>query len=171
LGLAHAPDIQGYDAILAPKALAADRPEEMRAIPTPAIPPGQEGRFVRIEETAVAAMPRLALGKRRAPEIPLHGAPTEPDLSGNRIQGPALPMVRPDLLVASDPLYPPRGGAGHCPCGWLLGREQHGGATGGRGWAGGIVHGCWCRDVLGIDARQLWGVGPEDVGQHVREIL
>jgi hypothetical protein len=33
------------------------------------------------------------------------------------------------------------------------------------------VHGCWGRDMLGIDARQLGGVAPEHVGQHVREIL
>jgi hypothetical protein len=42
----------------------------MRAIPTPAVPPGQEDGFVRIEEASVAAMPRLALGKRRALERP-----------------------------------------------------------------------------------------------------
>ena len=35
----------------------------------------------------------------------------------------------------------------------------------------GIVHRCWRTGVLGIDTRQLRGVGPEHVGQHVREIL
>ena len=40
------------------------------AIATAATPPGEEGRFVWIEETAVAAMPRLALGKRRVLESP-----------------------------------------------------------------------------------------------------
>jgi hypothetical protein len=33
------------------------------------------------------------------------------------------------------------------------------------------VHGRWGRDTLGIDSRQLGGVDPEHVGQHVREIL
>jgi hypothetical protein len=65
---------------LAPKALTTNGTEEMRAIPTPEVPPGQEDGFTRIEETAVAAMPRLALGKCRVLEIALHGAPTEPDL-------------------------------------------------------------------------------------------
>jgi hypothetical protein len=100
LGLAHASDIQGHNAILASKAVAADGPEEMRTIPTPAIPTSQGGGFVRIEEAAVAAMQRLALGKRRVLEIALHGAPTEPDPMRNGIEGPALPMVHPDLLVA-----------------------------------------------------------------------
>jgi hypothetical protein len=63
LGLAHASDIQGHNPILAPKTMAADRPEEMRAMATAIVPPCQESRFVRIEETAVTAMPRLALGR------------------------------------------------------------------------------------------------------------
>ncbi len=96
----------------------------MRAIPTPTIPPGQESGFVRIEETAVAAMPRLALGKRRALEVALHGAPTEPDLIGNRIQGPALSMVHPDLLVVGHPLGPPRGGEGRRPSGGPRGHRR-----------------------------------------------
>jgi hypothetical protein len=33
------------------------------------------------------------------------------------------------------------------------------------------VHGGWHREVLGIDVRQLGGMGPEHIGQHVREIL
>src|SRR2546426_7700499 len=110
----------------------------MRAVPTPAVPTGQEDGFVRIEDTAVAAMSRLALGKRRALEIPLHGAPTEPDLVRHRIQGPALPMVRPYLRVAGHPLSPPGGGEGHSPCGRLLGRERHGGEAGDGGRVYGI---------------------------------
>jgi hypothetical protein len=70
LGLAHASDIQGHNPILAPKALATDHTEEMRAIATPTIPPGQEGHFVGIKEATVAAMSRLALRKRRALEGP-----------------------------------------------------------------------------------------------------
>jgi hypothetical protein len=42
LRLAHASDVQGHHAILAPKAVAMDGPAEMRAIPTPPIPAGQE---------------------------------------------------------------------------------------------------------------------------------
>jgi hypothetical protein len=131
LGLAHAPDLEGDKAILAPQPLATDHTKEMRAIPTPAVPPGQEDGLVRIEATAVAAMPRLALRKRRALEIALHGAPAEPDLVRHRIQGPALPMGAPDLLIAGHPRGPPRRGKGHRPCGRRRGRERHGGNTGG----------------------------------------
>jgi hypothetical protein len=70
LGLAHASDIESHTAILTLKALAADGSEERRAIATAAMPSGQEGGFVRIEEPAVAAMPRLALGKWRALKSP-----------------------------------------------------------------------------------------------------
>ena len=92
-------------------------------------------------------MPRLALGERRALEVALHGAPTEPDLVRNRIQSPALPMVRPDLLVVGHPLGPPRGGEGRGPCGRLRGRERHGGEVGaggrvGRDRAPVLAHGC-----------------------------
>ena len=87
----------------------------MPAIPTSAIPPSQEGGFVRIEDAAVAAMPRLALGERRALEVALHGAPTEPDLVRNGVQRPPLPMGGPDLLVGRHPLGPPRGGEAPLP--------------------------------------------------------
>lgn len=96
-------------------------------------------------------MSRLALGKRRVLEIALYGAPTEPDLVRDRIQGPALPMVRPDLFVVGHPLRPPNGSKGHRPCGRLRRRKRHGGDIG--GWPGGIMHGCWCHEVLGIDPR------------------
>jgi hypothetical protein len=161
LGLAHASDIQGHNPILTPKTLAADGSEEMRAIPTPAVPPGQEGGFVRIEQAAVAAIPRLVLGERWALEVALHGAPTEPDLVRNRIQGPALPMGRPDLLVLGHPLGPPRGGEGRDPCGRLRGGERHGGEVRDRCSVFGIVHGRRRTGVLGIDQRQLRGVSPE----------
>ena len=90
MGLAHASDVQGHNAILASKALTTNCTKEMRAIPTPAVPTGQEDSFIRIEKTAVAAMPRLALGKRRALEIALHGAPTDAHLLRDGIQGPPL---------------------------------------------------------------------------------
>src|SRR5262249_61268662 len=73
LRLAHASDIQRDNPILAPKPLVADRPEEMPAIPTAVVPPGQEGRFVGIEEAAATVMPRLPLRERRALQIPLYG--------------------------------------------------------------------------------------------------
>jgi hypothetical protein len=107
LRLAHASDIQGHNTVLAPKTLATDGPEEMRAIPTPIVPPGQEGRFVRIEEAAVAAMPRLALGKCRALKIPLDGAPTEPHLLGDGVQSPPLLVISPDLVILGPPLGTP----------------------------------------------------------------
>jgi hypothetical protein len=54
LGLAPAPDIQGDDAILAATAVATDGLAARGAVPTAAMPPGQEGRVVWIEETARA---------------------------------------------------------------------------------------------------------------------
>jgi hypothetical protein len=69
------------------------------------------------------------------------------------------------------PRRPPRGGEGRRPCGRLRRRERHGGEAGARGGVCGIVHGRRRRGALGIDARQLRRVGPEHVGQHVREIL
>jgi hypothetical protein len=171
LGLAPAPDIDGHHAILAPKAVAADRAEEMRPMPTPAVPTRQEDGFVGIEEAPVAVMPRLALGKCGGLEIPLDRAPTEFKVVRPRVQGPALPMRRPDLLVAGHPLGTPTGGEGRRPCGRRRRRERHGRDTRGCGWAGRIVHGRWGREALGIDARQLGGVGSEHVGQHVREIV
>ncbi len=86
MGVAHASDIERHNPILALKTLAANRPEEVPAIPTPTIPPSQEGRVVRVEEAAVTTMPRLALGERRALEVPPHGTPTEPDLVRDRVQ-------------------------------------------------------------------------------------
>ena len=171
MGLAHASDIESHNPILALKPLVADRPEEMPAIPTPTIPPSQEGGFVRVEEAAVTTMPRWALGERRALEVPPHGTPTAPDLVRDRVQRPALPMVAPDLLVGGHPLGPPGGGEGYCPCGWLRGRERHGGKGGDGGGVCGIVHGRRRTGMLGSDACQLRGVSSEHVGQHVREIL
>src|SRR5919109_5294746 len=66
LRLAHASDVQRDNPILALKTLVADRPEEMPTVPTAVVPASQEGRFVRIEQAAAAAMSRLALRKRRA---------------------------------------------------------------------------------------------------------
>jgi hypothetical protein len=111
---------------VAVKALSADCTEELRTIPTPAVPTGQEDGFVRIEDAPVAVMPRLALEKCRGLEIPLNNAPTEPDLVRHRIQGPALPMIRPNRLVAGHPLVPPKGGKGHRLDRRLLWRERHG---------------------------------------------
>jgi hypothetical protein len=110
LRLAHAPDIQGHHARLAPNALATDGPEARRAIPTATIPPGQEGRLVRIEEAAVAAMPGLALGKRRALQIPRHGAPTEAHRRRDGVQRPPLLMRRPDLVLLGPPSGAPLAG-------------------------------------------------------------
>jgi hypothetical protein len=142
LGLAHASDIQRHNAILALKALAADRPEEVPAVPTAIVPPGQEGGFVRIEEAAAAAIPRWALGERGALEIPLHGAATAPDLLGNGIQRPALPMIAPALLVDGQPLRPPRSGAGHLPAWRVVGAQaarRRSGRRGRWGHARGVV--------------------------------
>jgi hypothetical protein len=125
------------------------------AVATATVPPGQKSGFVRIEEAAVTAVPRLAFGKGWALEVALHGAATEPHLFGNHIQGPALPMVRPDLLVMGHPLRPSRGGSRRRPSGWQ-GRWGHVAA--------------WVRRGLGIDARQLRGVRPEHVGQHICQI-
>jgi hypothetical protein len=108
--LPHTSDIQGHNPVLTPKALAADHAEEMRAMATPAIPPSQEGGFVGSKEAAVAAMPRLALGKHGALEIPLDGAPTEPHLRRNGVQRPALPMRRPGLVIVGPPSGPPLAG-------------------------------------------------------------
>jgi hypothetical protein len=110
LGLAHASDIEGHDAILTLKTLATDRPEEMRAVPTPVIPTSQEHGFIRIEETAVTAMPRLALGKCRGLEIALHGAPTETHLLRDGVQRPTLLMRPPDLVIVGPPLGTPLAG-------------------------------------------------------------
>jgi hypothetical protein len=171
LGLAHASDIKSHNPLLAPKPLAADRPEQTPAIATAVVPPGQEGRFVWVEETAATAMSRLALGERRALEVAPHGAATEPDLVRDRVQRPALPMVAPDLLVGGHPLGPPGGGDGQRPYGGLWGCERYGGEARGIGRVCRIVHGRRHTGVLGMDARQLRGVGPEHVGQHVREVL
>jgi hypothetical protein len=116
LRLAHASDVQRDNAILALKALAADRPEEMPAIPTPAIPASQEHGFVRIGNAAVAAMPRLALRKRRALEIALHGAPTEAHLLRDGVQRSPLLMIRPDLVIMGPPSGTPLAGQS-CRCG------------------------------------------------------
>jgi hypothetical protein len=126
LRLAHTPDMEGHHATLAMKALSADRTEEMRPIPTPAVPTGQEDSLLRIEDAPVAVMPRLALGKCRGLEISLDNTQSEPDLVRHRIQGPALPMIRPNLLVAGHPLGPSKGGKGHRPGRRPLWRERHG---------------------------------------------
>jgi hypothetical protein len=73
----------------------------------------------------------------------------KPNLVRDGVQRPALPMGAPDLLVVSDPLGSPSGGEGRCPRG---GRRGRGGG-------------------LGVDTRQLLGVGPEHIGPHVREVL
>ena len=97
MGLAHAPDRQSDDALLTPKALAADGPEAMPAMATAVVPPGQEGGFVGIAEAMAAAMPWLAFRKCRALEVALHGAPTEAHLLRDGVQRPPLLMIRPDL--------------------------------------------------------------------------
>ena len=170
LRLTHAPDIQRHNAILALKALATDGPEEMGAIPAPAVPPGQEGRFVRIEEAAVAGIHRLALGKRGALQIALHGAPTEADLRRNGVQGPPLLMMRPDLVILGPPSGPPLAGQACCGGGRLRRGEQHRRWLGGCRQTGRIVH-RHGRGALGIGLRQLGSMGGEHLGQCVREIL
>lgn len=110
LRLAHVSDIERHNAILAPKALAADHPDAMGTIPTPVIPPGQESGFVRIEKTVVAAMSGLAIGERRALAGPLPSAPTDDDPVGNRLGSPALLMIGPHLLVVRPPPGPPLAG-------------------------------------------------------------
>jgi hypothetical protein len=70
LGLAHAPDLQGHHAILATKALAADRAEAGRPMPTAAVPTCQAQGFRGIKTAVIAVRPRLALGKGRALEGP-----------------------------------------------------------------------------------------------------
>jgi hypothetical protein len=140
LRLAHASDLQGHHTILAPKALATDGPEEMRAITTPAVPPGQEGGFVRIKEAAVAAMPRRALGKRRALEVALHGVPTEANLRRHGVQRPTLRMLRPDLVIMGPPSGAPLAGPSG-RCGGRLGRgERDRGGLGSGRRTGRIVH-------------------------------
>jgi hypothetical protein len=174
LRLAHASDIESHHAIhaiLAPKALAADHPEEMCTIPTPVIPPSQESGFVRIETTAVAAMVRLALGKRRALEVPLHGAPTDADPVGNRIEGPSLLMLCPHLLVVRPPPGAPLVGQSSRRGGRLWRGERDRGWLGSCRRTGRIVHRRRRMGMLRSDERQLGGVSPEDVSQHVREIL
>ena len=80
-------------------------------------------------------------------------------------------MGAPDLLVERHPLRPPRGSEGRGSGGGLWGREWHGGTARAGSRVSGIVHQWWCREVLGMDTRQLRGMGPEHVGQHVREVL
>jgi hypothetical protein len=116
-------------------------------------------------------MPRLALGERRALEIPLDVSSTGPDMVCNRVHGPALSMIRPDLLVAGHELRPSRGGEAHRSGGRRLGRERHGRDSQGRGWASEIMHRRRRTGVLGIEKRPLGGVGPEHVSQHSREVL
>jgi hypothetical protein len=121
------------------------------AIATAIVPPGQEGRFVRLEEAAATTMPRLTLRKRRALEVPPHGTPTEPDLVRDRIQRPLLPMDGPDLLAGRHPLDPTRGGEGHGPGGGLWGREWHGGQA--RGAMAGEAGPC-----SGVGMAMLWAL-------------
>ena len=164
MGLAHASAIQGHNPILAAKALAADRAEETRAIPTAVVPPGQESSFVRIEETVVAAMPRWALRKRRALEVALHGASTEAHLLRDGVQRPSLLMICPDLVIVGPPLGPPLAGQA-CRCSGRLWRgERHRGWLEGYPRTGRIVHRRGRGEAWGIDPRQLGRVGGEYLG-------
>jgi hypothetical protein len=88
---------------LTPKPLAADRAEQVRPVPTLVVPAGQENGFIGIKETPITIMPGLPFGKRRALEIALHGAPTDANLLRDGIQGPALLMRRPDLVIMGPP--------------------------------------------------------------------
>jgi hypothetical protein len=54
LRLAHAPDVQSDNAILATKTLITDGAEEVRPIPTAPVPAVQEQRFIGIETAAIA---------------------------------------------------------------------------------------------------------------------
>ena len=152
MGLAPASAIEGHHPILALKALATDHAEEMRAIATPTIPPGQEGGVVRSEHAVVAAMPRLALRKRRALEVARHGGPTEAHLRCDGVQRLPLPMIRPDLVRVGPPLGTPLTGQ---PCrrrGRLLRCEPHRGGLRGCRRTGRIVH-RHGRGAVGMDPR------------------
>jgi hypothetical protein len=171
LCLTQAPDIQGHHPIVAPKALATDGPEEMRAIPTAAVPPGQEGRLVRVEEAVVAARARWALGERRALEVPPHGTPTEACGLRDGVQRPPLRMIGPDLMIMGPPSGPSLAGQA-CRRGGRLGRgEWHRGEAGAGGRVGGVVQRRGHGAALGIDPRELWGLSPAHVGQHLRQMV
>jgi hypothetical protein len=107
---AEPPGIEGDDAIPALKALAFDRAKEVRAVPTPVVPGGQESGFIGIKAAPIAIRSRLPLGKRGALEVPLHRAPTDTDALGDRIEGPALLMIGPHLLVVGPPPGAPLAG-------------------------------------------------------------
>jgi hypothetical protein len=63
------------------------------------IPPLQQRRFVGVKQTTPAVTALFAPWKRRGPEIALHGAQTEPEVLGNRGEGPPVAVQRPDLLM------------------------------------------------------------------------
>jgi hypothetical protein len=133
---------------------------------TPTIPAGQEGGLIRVQEAAVTALPRWARGKRRALEVARHGAPTEPDLIGNSIEGPALLMRRPPLVIEGPPSRPPLARQSCCRGGRLGGERPRGGLGGAR-WTGQIVH--WCRvgPALGLALHPCGRAGGEDLSPEV----
>jgi hypothetical protein len=135
------------------------------------MPPSQAGGFVRIEQTAGAALARLALGKRRALGVPLHGAPTAADPVGNRREGPALLMIGPYRLGVRPPPGAPLAGQSYRR-GGRLGRGERGrGRLGSCRRPGRSVHRRRSTGLLRLDERQPGGVSPEDVGPRVREML
>jgi hypothetical protein len=124
-----------------------------------------------IETAPIAVMSGLTLRKRRAPEIPLHGAPTDANLVCNRVQGPAPPMICPHLLVVGPPSGAPLAGQSCRRGGRLLRCGRHGGLLWGCGRIDRIVHRRGRGGALGIDTRQLGSLCGEYVGQHGGQIL
>ena len=80
------------------------------------IPALEERGFVGIQQAAAAVSPPLAPHKGGGLELPLHGARTDPDVLGNRADGPSLAVQGPDLLIHTLPARLALGGA-------LLGRR------------------------------------------------
>jgi hypothetical protein len=63
------------------------------------IPSLPQRRFVGVKQTTPAVTALFAPEKGRGPEISLHGAQTEPEVLGNRGEGPPVAVQRPDLLM------------------------------------------------------------------------
>jgi hypothetical protein len=97
--LAQPPDGQRDNAIPALKALVLHHTKQMRAIPTPLMPTGQEEGFIGIQDTPSTIMPGRPFRKRRVVEIPLYRAATAAYLLRDGIEGPSLPMIPPDLMI------------------------------------------------------------------------
>jgi hypothetical protein len=135
----------------------------------PRCPPARRVALDGARRLRPAAVPRWALRKGRALELPRHGAPPAPARGRHGLQGPARPMAHPDLRVVGPSPGPPSGGEGRGPCGRRRGRAWHRGEARNRGGVCGIVHGRRRTGRPGTDTRPLGGIGPEDAGEHGRE--